>query len=229
MQKTTKKLPTGENLDGKKTYEMILPYFTTSKKYTSDSIYKLGIKKRDELYRVAIELAKKLTSIKDDQQAVKNFSNYLNGPNMFFNTTEIPENENGIEGGRRCSNMEEAKKNCPVRYKAMVDWFKTVQESLALIDPKLVDMFYVTGKKATVPNCPLEMTAKFNPSSGSQSYKGSGKKCSKPGQYFLPFFLKRPGPKYGVLSVAGHEGRPGHHTQVCGWFFEICLWQFSPI
>ena len=214
MEKTTKKLPTGEILDGKRTYEMILPYFTTSKKYTSDSIYKLGIKKRDKLYQVAIELAKKLTNIKDEEQAVKNFSNYLNGPDMFFNTTEIPENENGIEGGRRCSNMEEAKKNCPVRYKAMIDWFKTVQESLALIDPKLVDMFYITGKKATVPNCPLEMTAKFNPSSGSQSYKGSDKKCSKPGQYFLPFFLKRPGPKYGVLSVAGHEGRPGHHTQV---------------
>lgn len=30
----------------------------------------------------------------------------------------------------------------------------------------------------------------------------------------MPFFLDKPGPKYETVSLAAHEARPGHHTQV---------------
>ena len=211
--KTTQKLPTGESLDGKKTYDMILPYFTTSKAYTAKTIFELGIKQRDKLYSEAIEITKELTG-KNETTAVAEFKIDLDDPKHFFNSTVIPENENDEEGGRRCKDMESAKMNCPVRYKAMQDWFAEVRVILARIEPMTIPMFYMTGDKATTPSCPLKMVAKFNPSSGSQSYSSTGKKCLSACRYKLPFFLKRPGPKYNLYSVAGHEGRPGHHTQV---------------
>ena len=96
----------------------------------------------------------------------------------------------------------------------MIDWFKYVHELLAIIDPMTVSMFNMIGEQSTTPNCPLKMVANFNPSSGSQSYQSSGSDCRTPCHYYLPFFLERPGPKYSAFSVAGHEGRPGHHTQV---------------
>jgi len=48
---TNKNLPTGEKLDGKKAYSMILPYFTTNE-MTPDDVYKLGNKQLKILYPV---------------------------------------------------------------------------------------------------------------------------------------------------------------------------------
>ena len=47
--KTTKRLPTGENLDGKTTYLKLLQYFTTTSK-TPDEIYDLGWSMIDQSY-----------------------------------------------------------------------------------------------------------------------------------------------------------------------------------
>ena len=84
---------------------------------------------------------------------------------------------------------------------------------MSLLDPKTVNMFYFTGAKNSVPNCPLEVALDFNPS-GGLSYGISDSKCSKAAKFYLPFFRKKMGPKWGLLSDSAHEGRPGHHTQV---------------
>ena len=46
---TNKSLPTGEKLNGKKSYEKIVTYFTTNS-MTPDEINKLGFKMLNELY-----------------------------------------------------------------------------------------------------------------------------------------------------------------------------------
>ena len=46
---TTKQLPTGETLDGKKAYESILPYFTTTS-LSPDEIHQLGNEMLAKLY-----------------------------------------------------------------------------------------------------------------------------------------------------------------------------------
>ena len=213
-QPTTKKLPTGEPLDGKKAYEKILPYFTTNQ-MTPDEIYNLGKTQLDKLYPQAIEIAQKITNINDEKAAAITFkTKWLDSTEMFFNSTPIPVNESSKDGFDKCVSMETARLYCPVRYKAMVDWFKYVETILSTLYPKTRHMFYYTGERATTPNCPVKLVAKFNPSSGSQSYGGAGASCSRPSYYYLPFYLTPPGPKYNAMSVAGHEARPGHHTQV---------------
>jgi len=211
---TTQTLPTGEKLNGAKSYEMMLPYFTTTKKYNATSIYLLGESQLKKLYKRAEEIAVKITNKTLQDGAVQEFKVDMNHPRHFFNTTPIPDNESGSIGGSRCKNMEMARKNCPVRYEAMQLWFKYAQQIIARLDPLTVDMFYMAGPKKTTPVCPVKMVAKFNPSSGSQSYSGGGVHCDHASQYQLPFFLKLPGPKSNAFSVAGHETRPGHHTQV---------------
>ena len=85
---------------------------------------------------------------------------------------------------------------------------------LNFLYPKTRHMFYFTAQKQTAPNCPVKLVANFNPGTGSQSYQRSDNKCSRPARYRLPFFLRDLGPRYNAISVAAHEGRPGHHTQV---------------
>ena len=107
---------------------------------------------------------------------------------------------------------------------------------LGSLEPKTIHMFHFTGKQKSTPNCPVELVASFNPGTGSQSYSSSGEDCTRSSKYRLPFFLKDLGPRYSALSVAAHETRPGHHTQVlheglcdegCNRVFntEYYLWQ----
>ena len=92
---------------------------------------------------------------------------------------------------------------------------------LSALAPKTTHMFHHTGKRQSTPNCPVLLVANFNPGTGSQSYSSSGKKCARPSHYRLPFFLKDMGPRYNAISVAAHEARPGHHTQVDYWILSI--------
>ena len=218
---TTQKLPTGEQLDGARSYEMILPYFTTTDQYNATSINALGESQKGILYKQAIRIARSIMGkdVNHTEEAVEGFKADLNHPRHFFNTTPIPENENGAVGGSRCPNMEEARVKCPVRYEAMQAWFKYAQEIISMLDPLTVDLFHMGGPRITTPVCPVKMVAKFNPSSGSQSYSGGGQDCDEASEYQLPFFLKLPGPKFNAFSVAGHETRPGHHTQVLGLLY----------
>ena len=92
--------------------------------------------------------------------------------------------------------------------------FIFVAAILATLSPKINHMFHQTGKLRSTPSCPVQVVANFNPGTGSQSYSASGKSCPRPSHYRLPFYLKDMGPRYNAISVAAHEARPGHHTQV---------------
>lgn len=85
---------------------------------------------------------------------------------------------------------------------------------MAALDPKSISLFHFAGKKHTTPNCPVSLQADYNPSSAAQAYKPSDDVCSKAAVYSIPFFQKRPGPKYEEWTVCAHETRPGHHLQV---------------
>ena len=123
--KTTGKLPTGEHLNGKKAYEMMLPYFTTNH-MTPDQIYSLGEKMLSQLYPRAVEIAKKITGKKDEQQAMEELKKRLYNQSMYFNDEKFPENESGKDAFSKCTSMEEAKIYCPKRHQAMLTWFDYV-------------------------------------------------------------------------------------------------------
>ena len=96
------------------------------------------------------------------------------------------------------------------------NWLSVISCSALLgnLEPKTIHMFHFTGKHRSTPTCPVQLVASFNPGTGSQSYSSSDADCTRSSQYRLPFFLKDLGPRYSALSVAAHETRPGHHTQV---------------
>lgn len=214
-QPTTKKLPTGEQLSGKKAYEMILPYFTTNS-MTPDEIFNLGKSMLDYLYPQALEIAKKHTKESEDGKAASRFkAEVIDSPISYFNSTPVPDNESNADAFLKCRSMESARLYCPVRYQSMLNWFDYVETVLSTLHPKIRGFFYETGNRTSTPNCPVKVVAKFNPSSGSQSYSSAGSGCSRPCYYYLPFYLTPHGPRYNAISVAAHEARPGHHTQVC--------------
>jgi uncharacterized protein (DUF885 family) len=85
---------------------------------------------------------------------------------------------------------------------------------MAALDAKTISLFHFAGKKHTTPNCPVRLVPDFNPSIASQGYTPSDHLCSHAAEYAIPFFLKKPGPKYEEWTVCAHETRPGHHLQV---------------
>jgi len=95
-------------------------------------------------------------------------------------------------------------------------WARYCRQVMGMLYPKINKVFYFTGPKVTVPNCPIEMLPHYNPSNGAQFFMQSDAECSKPAYFGLPFFLKDFGPIFQEWSVTGHEARPGHHTQVQG-------------
>ncbi|XP_048583991.1 uncharacterized protein LOC5513994 [Nematostella vectensis] len=215
--KTTKVLPNGDKLDGRKAYKMILPYFTTTD-MSPDEIHQLGWDMLGKLYPEAVRIAQEITELSDEEAAVKEFKGILENQTMFFNDQAFPANESDKEAFLKCNSMESARQYCPTRYASMRRWFDYVNGVLSALVAKLpYRMFYYTGDKRSTPNCPVLLVANFNPATGSQSYSGAGITCGRACHYRLPFFLKDYGPKYNAWSVAAHEARPGHHTQVQGF------------
>ena len=119
--KTTGKLPNGQKLDGSKTYEMMLPYFTTTD-MNAEEIYNLGKSMLDKLYVQAKEIAKAYFNESDENAAVSKFKAMLNNQSMFFNDEELPLNETEGPAFTNCLDVESAKINCPLRYKGMLKW-----------------------------------------------------------------------------------------------------------
>ncbi|XP_028411285.1 uncharacterized protein LOC114533864 [Dendronephthya gigantea] len=213
--KTLQKLPFSEKLDGKKSYESTLYYFTTSEDITPEQIHELGKQKLKILYREAVKLAENMTG-RFDQEAMKNFKNILDDRSSFFNDARFPNNESNEFAFSKCTSLKKAKIYCPQRYEAFKKWSAFVREILSFLEPKTIDMFHFTDEKRTTPNCPLKVVPNFNPKIASHSFVLAGHSCEYPCRYRLPFFMDNLGPKYNAFSVAGHEGRPGHHTQLQG-------------
>lgn len=101
-----------------------------------------------------------------------------------------------------------------------------ITQVLATLDYESTGLFHFTGLYHSTPNCPIKLELDFNPS-GVASYKRSDYRCSKPASFNVPFFVERPGPRYELITLAAHEGRPGHHTQVTSevyfhnWYYSI--------
>ena len=145
----------------------------------------------------------------------------LNASEQFFNSEPFPANESDTAAHKNCSDVKNAKKYCPKRWAAMQRWSSYTRETMGMLAPKLIPLFYHVGKNITVPNCPIEMNSDFNPSSAAQSFNPAGGACVQPAYYNLPFFLNNYGPKFSDWSVTAHEGWPGHHTQSQGLFSTI--------
>ncbi|XP_031556875.1 uncharacterized protein LOC116293574 [Actinia tenebrosa] len=214
-QVTNKTLPTGERVDGKKTYKTILSFFTTSD-ITPEQVYEEGVKQLDIFMPQVLSIAKEITGISNQTNAVRVFQEKLNEPAQWHNDRTFPENESNAQAYKTCVDHQSAEKYCPVRWAAMVKWTRYIQYVMGLISPKLPPLFYFTGPKATAANCPVEMEPHYNPSNGAMYFKPSNAFCTVPSYFGMPFFLKQYGPKFQEWSVTGHEARPGHHTQMQG-------------
>ncbi len=118
---TTQKLPFGEKLNGSKSYENILYYFTTSEDLTPDKIHELGQIKLKTFYAEAIKAAENETG-KSGKDAVDNFKKTLNDQSSFFNDAPFPANESNEFAFEKCTNLTQAKIFCPNRYEAFQKW-----------------------------------------------------------------------------------------------------------
>ena len=72
----------------------------------------------------AVKAAKSVTGINNETEAIKEFRKKLDSPDNYFNKELFPANESDAHAHARCSTIEEAKKYCPIRWKALQDWFK---------------------------------------------------------------------------------------------------------
>ena len=69
-----------------------------------------------------------MTLENDTQKAKEKFISLLNRSEMFYNKEEIPENESNETAHKLCSSITGAKKYCPVRWRAMQNWFSHARE-----------------------------------------------------------------------------------------------------
>jgi hypothetical protein len=74
----------------------------------------------------ALKLAKKVSGKSDNETAVQRFLQKLNSSEMFYNKEKLPSNESDENAYRTCRNVEDAKKYCPKRWKAMEAWFADI-------------------------------------------------------------------------------------------------------
>lgn len=212
---TTKKLPTGEPLNGTESYRLIVSYFTTTD-ISAEKIYEEGERQLKHFYDQVISIAKEYTKKSNESEAIQAFQEVLNSSSMWHNNGSFPKNESDENAFKKCTSPETAARYCPVRWKAVNKWARYCRQVMGMLYPKINQVFYFTGPKVTVPNCPIEMLPHYNPSNGAQFFMKSDAECSKPTYFGLPFFLKDFGPVFQEWSVTGHEARPGHHTQVQG-------------
>ena len=163
-----------------------------------------------------LAVAKNITGESNETVAVVKFRKLLKEQKQFYNKAPFPRNESNATAYKMCSDAKSAEKDCPKRWEALLEWIKSCRQTMSMLAPKLIPLFYHTGSKITVPNCPLEMLPSFNPSAGAQFFMNSGANCKKPAYFGLPFFLENFGPRFSEWSVTAHEGWPGHHTQIEG-------------
>ena len=127
--RTTQKLPFGEKLNGSRSYEKILYYFTTSEDFTPDKIHVLGKQKLKTLYAEAIKAAENETG-KSGQDAVDSFKYILNNQSSYFNDAPFPTNESNEVAFEKCTSLSQAKMYCPKRHEAFQKWSAFVRGKL---------------------------------------------------------------------------------------------------
>jgi len=207
-------LPTGEPLSGAKTYQSLMKFFTTLN-ITPSELRQEAVKRRDELYQQAVEVAKSYTGEETEVLAVPAFQQVLRHANMSFNSKPFPSNESGNDAFIKCIDSKSAQAYCPERWKAMQLWIKNTDKTMKNdIAPVIKPLFYETGAKKTVPACPVDCVAWFQPYASFHSYNPGDKDCEPKATQELPFFVDKFGPKWTEFTTTAHEQLPGHHLEV---------------
>ena len=68
-------------------------------------------------------MARNVTGLHNDTEAVKKFREMLTERSNYFNEEPFPKNESNEEAHKRCSNIKDAKKYCPKRWEAAEKWW----------------------------------------------------------------------------------------------------------
>ena len=76
------------------------------------------------VYLQAVKAAKSVTGKENETEAIREFRSKLDSPDNYFNKDPFPDNESDAQAHARCSTIEGAKKYCPMRWKALQEWFK---------------------------------------------------------------------------------------------------------
>jgi len=229
---TSRRLPTGELINGKAGYERSMRFFTTTND-TAESVHQLGWSLLKKLYPEAVDIAKTVTGLENETEAVKSFRQFIHSPSMYFNEEPFPKNESDERAHRKCNSERAARDFCPVRYAAMQRWFEFSRSTLSQLEPKLLQMFHwPLGPLKTTPVCPVAIAVNFMPSTSAQTYTSSYRTCNQPALFRMPFFLDQMGPRYSEWTTSAHEARPGHHLQSQGHvenFLDWCGPLVSPL
>ena len=70
-----------------------------------------------------LEVARNVTGLDNNTEAVKKFREMLTDRSNYFNEEPFPKNESDEEAHKRCSNIEDAQKYCPKRWEAAEKWW----------------------------------------------------------------------------------------------------------
>ena len=71
-----------------------------------------------------MEAAKNATGKSNEAEAIREFRDELNSSDNYFNVNKFPGNESDTQAKEKCSTIDNAKKYCPERWKALQKWFK---------------------------------------------------------------------------------------------------------
>ena len=133
-------------LNGSASYEMILGYYTTKDIHPLE-VNKIGWANVRRIYPQMVSIAKKVTRIAVDGDAVKAFQNVLlDLKTSYFNSKPIPANQSQGEAFKKCVSDESAQKYCPQRWEAMMKWFRFAESVMTMHEGNTVDYFFFTGK-----------------------------------------------------------------------------------
>jgi len=209
---TTKKLPTGEVLQGSKTYESFMRFFTTFD-ITPAQLREKAFQRLNNLYNKTMELVRDYTGNSDDVKARDSFISEIQLADKYFNDKPFPSKESDDSAFINCTDADSAKLYCPERWKAMQAWIKNTEEVKQKIEPFFKDLFYDDGPKKCIPKCPVEIVPWFHPHVVFHAYFIGTKDCSVKASQGLPFFTANYGPKWTEYTTAVHEV-PGHHVEV---------------
>lgn len=214
--KTTKTLPSGEDIDVSKGYSKLLRYYTASN-VTAQEASDLGYKLVEKFYKQVLELGRNITKEEKEEKVVEKFVDIINAPSQFCNENSFPANESDEDAYDRCDSDEGAQQFCPKRWAAKETWFTNIRNVMKKGKMTIEKFFYTDGSKKSTPECDIAIVPEYNPSNGVPSYLESDERCTNPASYFVPFFKAKMGPKYEDFSTNFHEARPGHHLQIQGY------------
>ena len=80
------------------------------------------------IQKQVLEIARFVTNQSDNDTARELFVKRLNESDMYFNTEDIPSSESDENAFNLCSNVEGAKKHCPVRWRTLQNQFKYIYQ-----------------------------------------------------------------------------------------------------